>query len=219
MFNGSINDYPLQYSCLGNCIDRGVWRAIVHGVTNSWTQLSTHNLAGINFIVWYGVKVKVKVTQVCLTLCDPIDYTVHGIFQARILEWVAIPFSRSSQPRDQTQISRIAGRSFTVWATREARCEWLPIVIGSFINYQTKAKFTAGTTQTTPSLIYYLESTQPWLWLWLEFHKMTEGKLFPLNRLLWALPGPEDMTLGTLGGRWINQKNIPTKRPWTFHHS
>ena len=116
MFNGSINDYPLQYSCLGNCIDRGVWRAIVHGVTKSWTQLITHNLAGINFIVWYGVKVKVKVTQVCLTLCDPIDYTVHGIFQARILEWVAIPFSRSSQPRDWTQVSHIADRFFTVWA-------------------------------------------------------------------------------------------------------
>ena len=47
---------------------------------------------------------KVKVAQSCLTLCDPIDCTVHGILQARILEWVAIPFSRgSSQPRDQTQ--------------------------------------------------------------------------------------------------------------------
>ena len=49
------------------------------------------------------------------------DYTVHGILQARILEWVAFPFSRgSSQPRDQTQVSRIAGRFFTSWATREA---------------------------------------------------------------------------------------------------
>ena len=46
-------------------------------------------------------KVKVKVAQSCPTLCDPIDYTVHGIFQAKILEWVAIPFSRgSSQPKD-----------------------------------------------------------------------------------------------------------------------
>ena len=45
-----------------------------------------------------------KVTQSCLTLCDPVDYTVHGILQARILEYVAVPFSRgSSQPRDQTQ--------------------------------------------------------------------------------------------------------------------
>ena len=45
----------------------------------------------------------VKVTQSCLILCNPIDYIVHGILQARILEWVAFPFSRgSSQPRDQT---------------------------------------------------------------------------------------------------------------------
>ena len=46
-------------------------------------------------------KVKVKVTQSCPTLCDPMDYTVHEILQARILEWVAVPFSwGSSQPRD-----------------------------------------------------------------------------------------------------------------------
>ena len=66
-------------------------------------------------------KMKVKVAQLCLTLCDPMDYTVHGILQARILEWVAFPFSRgSSQSRDQTQVSHIAGRFFTSWATREA---------------------------------------------------------------------------------------------------
>ena len=47
-----------------------------------------------------------KVTQSSLTLCDPMDYAVHGILQVRILEWVAFPFSRgSSQPRDQTQVS------------------------------------------------------------------------------------------------------------------
>ena len=57
---------------------------------------------------------KVKGAQSCPTLCDPMDYTVHGILQARILEWVAFPFSRaSSQPRNQTQISHIAGRFFT----------------------------------------------------------------------------------------------------------
>ena len=55
-------------------------------------------------------------------LCDPMDYTVHGIIQARILEWVAFPFSRgSSQPGDRTQVSCIAGRFFTSWATREAQ--------------------------------------------------------------------------------------------------
>ena len=64
--------------------------------------------------------------QSCLTLCDPIDYSppdfsVHGISQARILEWVAILFSRgSSQPRDRTEVSCIAGRFFIAWTTREA---------------------------------------------------------------------------------------------------
>ena len=63
----------------------------------------------------------VKVAQLCLTLCDPMGYTVHGILQARILEWVTFPFFReSSQPRDQTQVSHIAGGFFTSWATREA---------------------------------------------------------------------------------------------------
>ena len=56
---------------------------------------------------------KVQVTQSCPTLCDSTDYTVHGILQAIILEWVAIPFSRgSSQPRDQTQVSCTAGGFF-----------------------------------------------------------------------------------------------------------
>ena len=67
----------------------------------------------------------------CLTLCDPMDYSppgsfIHEIIQARLLEWVAIPFSRgSSQSRDQTQVSCTAGRFFTVRATREAQKWWL----------------------------------------------------------------------------------------------
>ena len=67
-----------------------------------------------------------KVTQLCPTLCDPMDcslsgFYVHGILQARILEWVAIFFSReSSQPRYRTQVSCISSRFFTSWATREA---------------------------------------------------------------------------------------------------
>jgi len=61
-----------------------------------------------------GEGIKVKYAQLHPTLCDPMDYIVYGILQARILEWVAFPFSRgSSQPRDQTQVSRIAGRFFT----------------------------------------------------------------------------------------------------------
>ena len=67
-----------------------------------------------------NVAEKVKVTQSCLTLCDPMDYTVHGILQARILEWVAFPFSRgSSQRRHRTQVSCIAGGFLTSWARGE----------------------------------------------------------------------------------------------------
>ena len=55
----------------------------------------------------------------------PIDYTVLGILQARIVEWVAFSFSRgSSQPRDWTKVSHISGWFFTSWATREAHEYW-----------------------------------------------------------------------------------------------
>ena len=64
--------------------------------------------------------VEVLVIQSCLTLWDPVDCSlsdssVHGILKARLLEWIVVPFSRgSSQPRDQTQVSCVAGRFFTV---------------------------------------------------------------------------------------------------------
>ena len=72
-----------------------------------------------------GTWVKGEVAQSCPTLCDPVDCSlpgscVHGILQARILEWVAISFSRGScRPRDRTQVSRIGHRCFNLWATRE----------------------------------------------------------------------------------------------------
>ena len=66
------------------------------------------------------------VVQLCPTHCDPTDCSppgssVHGILQARILMWVAIPSSRgSSQSRDQTWVTCLIGRLFTIWATKEA---------------------------------------------------------------------------------------------------
>ena len=70
-------------------------------------------------------------------LCDPMDYTVHGLLQARILEWAAFPFSnRSSWPRSWTGVSCIAGGFFTNWAIREAsyigRWSLKPLYQGSF---------------------------------------------------------------------------------------
>ena len=70
-----------------------------------------------------------EVAQSCLTLCNPMDYSlpgssVHGIFQARVLKWAAISCSRgSSQSRGRTQVSRFAGRCFTISATREVLVE------------------------------------------------------------------------------------------------
>ena len=70
--------------------------------------------------------VKVKVTQLCPTLCDPIYYTVPGILQARILEWVAYPFaSRSSWPRNWTGVSCIAGGFVTSWLPGKSFVPWV----------------------------------------------------------------------------------------------
>ena len=104
--------------------------------------VKSHNLLSFSFLIckmvlliimllisyaYYKDEVKwSEVTQSCPTFCDPVDCSlpgssVRGILQARTLKWVAISFSRrSSQPRDRTRVSRIAGRRFTVWATREA---------------------------------------------------------------------------------------------------
>ena len=106
-------------------MDREAWHAAIHGVSKSRTRLSDWtelNWTGLWWVLDFAIYVcslylKVKVSQSC-----PMDYTVHGILQARILELVVIPFSReSSQPRDGTQVSRIAGGFFTSWATREAQ--------------------------------------------------------------------------------------------------
>ena len=95
---------------------------ITGGFFTYWTT------RGASEVGKYLQMLEVLVAQLCPTLCNPMDCSLpassaHGVFQARILEWVAaIPFSRgSSQPRDQTRVSGIAGRYFTTWTTREAR--------------------------------------------------------------------------------------------------
>ena len=115
---GEGNGNPLQCSCLENPRDGGAWWAAVYGAAQSWTRLK--RLSSSSSSSMY-----VKVTQLWPTLCNPMDSIVHGILQARILEWVAFPFSRgSSQPRDRTQVSHIAGRFFTSWTTREVQEYW-----------------------------------------------------------------------------------------------
>ena len=77
-------------------------------------------------VYWFLFFVKVKLGQLCPTLCGPMNWGlqvsfVHGILQAILLEWASVPFSRgSSQPRDRTLVSHTGGRFFTVWATRDS---------------------------------------------------------------------------------------------------
>ena len=84
-------------------------------ILSSLVYESTHVLSQMFYLLFLCV----LVTQLCPALCDPMDSSppgssVHGLLQARILEWIAIPFSRgSSQPRDRTLVSHIAGRFFT----------------------------------------------------------------------------------------------------------
>ena len=105
-------------------------------------QGSTHNL----LLFWSSPQVIVLVTQPCPTLWDPMDCSlpgpfVHGIFQARILEWVGIPFSRgSSQPRDWAWVSCIAGRFVTVWATREAHVRGIKWIVSELMKEISKRK-------------------------------------------------------------------------------
>ena len=92
--------------------------------------LDSHQISeALQLSVCVCVCVCVWITQSCLTLCDPTNcsppgFSVHGILQARILEWIAIPFSRgSSQPRDRTLVSC---RFFTVWATGKSSSCLIP---------------------------------------------------------------------------------------------
>jgi len=73
-------------------------------------------LKGIMYYTWW-----VTVAQLCLTLCNPMDYRIQGILQAIILEWGAFPFSRaSSQPQNWTRVSCIAGGFFSNWAMKDS---------------------------------------------------------------------------------------------------
>ena len=114
-----------------------------------------------------------EVTQLCPTLCDPVDCSlpgssIHGIFQARMLEWVAIAFSRrSSRPRDWNRVSRILGRRFTIWATRE-----VPKIKGITTKTSNKLFWELSTLRSQKSHWVSLEKALNFLeltWHWYDF--------------------------------------------------
>ena len=109
------------------------------------------------YFIFSDTMLMVKVSQTCPTLCDPMDSIAHGILQARILEWVAFSFSRGSpQPRNQTQVSRIAGGLFTSWATREAQEYWSGYGIISWIFLPAISLLVYRNAKPSSVLILYL---------------------------------------------------------------
>ena len=126
---GEENSNPLLFSCLENYMGRDAWQATVHRVTESLTQLSRHYSQAIRSdkVLLHKATISGEKSECqslvltpCLTLFDPMNCSlpvssVHEILQARILEWVAIPFFRgSSQPRDRIWASCITSRFFTL---------------------------------------------------------------------------------------------------------
>ena len=109
--------------------------SLSHSFLNVYVYTHTHTHTHIplpNAAQNLACAVLYLITQSCLTLhnpnldCSPPGSSLRGIVQARVLKWVAIPFSRGSfQPRDGIRVSCIAGRFFVIWATREAPKEYL----------------------------------------------------------------------------------------------
>ena len=123
-----VTPWTLAFQCPLSMKFSGImeWFAIPFSRRSFWPrgQIQVSCITGRFFIIW-ATREAGEVAQSCLTLCDPMDCglpgsSIQGILQARILEWVAISFSRgSSQPRDQIQVSCIGGRRFNLWDTRE----------------------------------------------------------------------------------------------------
>ena len=146
-----------------------------------------------------------EVAQSCLTLCHPVDCSLagsslHGILQARVLEWVAISFSRvSSQPRDQTRVSCIVGRCFNLWATREAMQDTRVQSLGCEIpwrrQWQPTPVFLPGKFHGQRSLVDYslwgckeLDMTE-WLTLSLSIYTcplLSLHQTVPKSTILWC---------------------------------
>ena len=120
--------------------------------------------------------------------------SVHGILQAKIVEWIAYPFSRgSSQPRDRTQVSCIAGGFFTVWTTREAS-------LYIYIYTQTH----------THTYIYRVGIS--FTWIWLRSVYLSEKAMAPHSSTrAWKIPWTEEP------GGWQSMGSLRVGHDWATH--
>ena len=135
-------------------------------------------------------KKRKKVAQSCPALCDPMDYSlpgssIHGIFQARELEWIAISFSRVfSQPRDRTRVSCIAGRCFAIWPPGRRTPAGCPIIqLNSDTSYPKIASDSqvdgpAHKTAPTPPDQLAIDWRSPWISPWASKSIARPGSYF-----------------------------------------
>ena len=131
------NRWLCKHSSQVRCLQSFLEKFFQDVSTTIWTEkiLGSHFHCSQEMVPVVGWKMKVKS---CPTLYDPMDCSlpgssVHSIFQAIVLEWIAISFSsRSSRPRDRTQVYRIVDRRFTVWASRDLHLynQELPLHLG-----------------------------------------------------------------------------------------
>ena len=136
----------------------------------------------------YQVSSQVLVIQLCLTLCNPTDFSqpgssVHGILQARVPEWVAIPFSRGSfQPRDWTWVPCIAGGFLNVWTTRETHgC----LCVLSHTHRHTATQFCHGSVSS------HTQHTNEQMWMCrveIYLQKQAAGWIWPITLVYQPLP-------------------------------
>ena len=166
------------------------------------------------------------VVQSCLTLCDPMDCSlpgssVHGILQARILEWVAIPFPRwSSWPRDQIWVSCIAGRFFTVWTTKKIIKLSINTISHIIISIELASWWLVGPLILKNNICIFLANLRgfPSGWVGKE-SACNAGDMGSIPGLGWS-PGWEwQPTPVFLPGKFHGQRSLASYSPWDCKES
>ena len=167
----------------------------------------------------------VLVTQSCLTLCDPVDYTLlgsslHGILQARMMQWVYIPFSReSSWSRDWTQVSCTADRFLSTWATKEAQyiVEYYSAIKKENMPFAIMLMDLEAFMLSEPWDIMKRKINPVWLQLY-EFKKQIKNQVHSYREQIDGYQRQEMVEVGDWNGwRWSKcTKFQSSNKPWGY---